>query len=218
MTPATGYDRAMRRSIQILENPDAATLLAADVAWWQAAPASARMVAMDEARRDAERMGIDVSPTHRRRGGVNSDFEGFLELLNTHAVEYLVIGGYAVGFHAVPRFTKDLDVLVRPQPANAERVIAALTAFIGPPDISVERLSSPDLVLMLGIPPTRIDVLTSISGVAFEEAWPRRVEGPYGGQTVWFIGREDLIAAKLAAGREQDLIDVRRLEQAGRQD
>lgn len=201
----------MRPQLRILESPDAGELLDEDVGWWLEAGAPARLAAVDEARRDLELLGRTPMVEERPRA-TNRDFEDFLRLLEEHRVEYLIVGGYAVAFHATPRFTKDLDVLVRPEVANARRLIAALTAFIGDPGISPERFERHETILFIGIPPTRIDVLGSIPGCDFEQAWTRRVEGTYGGQKAWFMGLEDLIAAKRASGREQDLRDVERLQ------
>ncbi|MBI4617764.1 MAG: hypothetical protein HY720_29395 [Planctomycetes bacterium] len=207
----------MKSAIRTLESPSAEDLLDADVSWWLEAAPEERILAVDEARRDLERMGRDGMRRRRNaRRGVSRDFEDFLELLERNQVEYLVVGGYAVAFHSTPRYTKDIDILVRAARKNATRVLAAISEFAGPPDVSAERLARPDLVLMMGLPPTRIDVLTSIDGCDFARAWRRRVRGRYGSQEVWFIGRKDLIAAKKAAAREQDLLDLKRLERAAR--
>lgn len=115
------------------------------------------------------------------------DFEEFIASLNAHRVRYLIVGAYAVGFHARPRATKDINVLVDRTPANA--------------------------LIVLGMPPVRIDVLTSIAGVvAFAPAWKRRSEGRYGATPTYFLSLPDLIAAKAAAGRPQDLADLDVLE------
>ena len=188
--------------------------LDADLAWWAAAGARARVEAVDAARRDAEKMGV-VVPSDPPRG-VNADFEDWLRLLNEEGVQYLVVGAYAVAYYATPRFTKDLDVLFRPTEDNAKKLISALTRFIGAPDVAVSRLTNPDFLMMIGVPPTRIDLLASIDGVDFDEAWARRTRGPYGEQEVFYIGLADLIAAKRAAGRPQDELDLERLERVAR--
>lgn len=100
--------------------------------------------------------------------------------------------------------------------STPRQAIAAMTEFIGAPDLTPERLARPGKVLMFGVPPTRIDVLSSIDGCSFAKAWPRRVESRYGRQKVWFLGLNDLIRAKKAAGRDQDRIDVERLLRAKR--
>ncbi|MEA2718502.1 MAG: hypothetical protein QOJ39_366 [Candidatus Eremiobacteraeota bacterium] len=144
---------------------------------------------------------------------VNSDFADLLHEFNAGGVEYVIVGGQAFGFHAQPRYTKDIDVLVRPNPENAQRVYRALAAFGAPlDDLSVQDLTDADIVFQIGIEPNRIDVLTAIDGVTFDGAWASRVEGSHGGERMWVIGMDDLIASKRAAGRERDLLDVRELE------
>ena len=140
---------------------------------------------------------------------ISKDFEEFFGLLNEHKVRYLVIGGYAVAIHARPRFTDDLDIFVDAGSLNAESVLAALKDFgFGEVGIGLEDLTRADQVIQLGFPPFRIDLLTSISGVSFSEAWERKVTGKYGQQTVFFIGKQDLIASKKGTGRKRDLEDV----------
>lgn len=144
---------------------------------------------------------------------MNSDFRDLFAALNAAGARYLVVGGYALALHAEPRFTKDLDIWVERSPANALAVWNALAAFGAPlADISPDDLASPELVYQLGIPPSRVDLLTSIDGVSFSEAWPRRVEQPYGDQQAYFIGFTDLLENKRAAGRPQDLADLEILE------
>lgn len=145
------------------------------------------------------------------------DFEEFLASLNEHRVRYLIVGGYAVGFHARPRATKDIDVLVDRSPANARRTRAALSAFLGTeaPNITEAKLVDPRTLIVLGVAPVRIDILTSIDGVpSFGAAWKRRVEGSYGAAAAHFISLDDLIVSKSAAGRPQDLADLDVLQRA----
>ncbi|MDB5068942.1 MAG: hypothetical protein JWM87_53 [Candidatus Eremiobacteraeota bacterium] len=144
---------------------------------------------------------------------LNSDFADLLHEFNAGGVEYLVVGGQAFGFHAQPRYTKDVDLLVGLDPENAHRVYRALAAFGAPLDrLTVADLSDPDVVFQIGVEPNRIDILTAIDGVSFEHAWRSRVEGRYGGERMWVIGMDDLIENKRAAARERDLLDVRELE------
>jgi hypothetical protein len=144
---------------------------------------------------------------------MNSDFRDLFAALNAAGARYLVVGGYALALHAQPRFTKDLDIWIERSAENAQAVWDALAAFGAPMSgLSPEDLASPELVYQLGIPPSRVDILTSIDGVSFSEAWPRRVEEPYGDQPASFIGFADLIANKRAAGRPQDLADLEMLE------
>jgi len=145
----------------------------------------------------------------------NSDFSELLSALHESQVKYLVIGGYAVMLYTEPRFTKDLDVWVEPTPENAHRVHAALARFgaplagVGPADFS-----RPGLFYQMGRPPVRVDILTSVTGLEFADAWPRRVEKDLGGVRALFISRDDLIRVKAALGRPLDLIDVEALKKA----
>jgi hypothetical protein len=139
------------------------------------------------------------------------DFVEFIASLNAHRVRYLIVGGYAVGFHARPRATKDIDVLVDKSAANARRTRAALRAFLGAdaPNITEAKLMDPRTLIVLGVAPVRIDILTSIDGVSsFAAAWKRRVEGVYGAADAHYLSLEDLMASKRAAGRPQDLADL----------
>lgn len=143
-------------------------------------------------------------------------FDDFIELLsafNAHKVRYLVVGGYAVSLHAQPRATKDLDILVSPDSANSEAVYAALIRFGAPVEgLSAKDFTELDSFFRMGRPPVMVDILPRISGVDFEEAWQRRVPVELDQSlTVPFISRQDLIAAKISAGRTQDLADVESL-------
>lgn len=148
---------------------------------------------------------------------MNSDFKDLLSIFSEAGVRYLVVGGQAAILYTEPRFTKDFDLWVDAAPSNAQRVFEALARFGAPlGQCRPEDFAVPGSVFMMGVPPTRIDVLTSIEGVEFADAWPRRTEVEVDGLRVSFIGREDLIRNKRAVGRRQDLIDVDRLE--GRMD
>lgn len=140
------------------------------------------------------------------------DLREFIELLSSHGCEFLVVGGHAVAFHGHPRFTGDIDFLLRASAENAKRVLAALRAFgFGALTITVEDLVKPESVVQLGRPPNRIDLLTSISGVDFEKAWDHRVTSELDGITVAFIGLEELLENKRASGRAKDLADFAKL-------
>ena len=143
----------------------------------------------------------------------NFHFSELLKAFNAHGVKYLVVGGYAVMLYSEPRFTKDLDLWVGDNADNATRVFRALAEF-GAPLSGVEPadFAKPDLIYQLGMPPARIDVLTSITGVDFEAAWSRRSEAAYGDVTVPFIGLEDLLHNKRTTARASDLADCERLE------
>lgn len=140
---------------------------------------------------------------------LHKDLREFIELLNSAGVEYLIVGAFAVAWHGYPRFTADIDFLVRPSLDNADAVLAALRTFgFGGLDITREELCKPDQVVQLGAKPNRIDLITSISGVEFEDAWTHRVSGEIDGITVNFIGREELIRNKESTGRPKDLGDA----------
>lgn len=144
------------------------------------------------------------------------DFNELLSAFNAHGVRYLIVGGYAVSLHAQPRATKDLDLLVPPDTANAEAVYAALARFGAPLDgLSPSDFTEPDSFFRMGKPPVMVDILPNISGVDFDAAWQRRVDVQIAdGLTVPFISRQDLLQAKLAAGRPQDLADAASLRAA----
>ncbi len=144
-------------------------------------------------------------------------FEEFVASLNGHSVRYLVIGGWAAGFHGYPRFTKDIDVLIDRTERNAAATRDAIYDFFKgrPPEpIDPERdLMNPEQVLQLGMPPNRIDVLSQVPGIDdFDAAWRRRARGSIGRSKASFAGLDDLLASKRATGRPQDLADVAMLE------
>ncbi len=144
-------------------------------------------------------------------GGLNDDFRDLLSALLEAGVDFLVVGAHAVAAQGHPRATKDLDVLVRPTSDNAPRVLAALGAFGAPLSlhgVRVEDFATPGTVYQLGLPPRRIDLLTRIDGVAFEEAWRGRVEQEVDGLRLPFLGRAELMRNKAVAGRPQDLADL----------
>lgn len=144
---------------------------------------------------------------------VSEDFEELLALLSKKNVRALVVGGYAVTFHAKPRFTKDLDILIDPTPENAQLVLDALKDFgFGSLNIKIEDFTLPGRILQLGRPPSRVDFLTSIKAVPFDEAWSRRVKGRFGQEAIFYIGIDDLIRNKEAVGRPQDKLDVATLK------
>jgi len=143
---------------------------------------------------------------------LNPDFSAFVDACAEHGVRYLVVGGYALAAHGFPRNTKDLDVWVEAEPGNAERLLCALGDFgFGTLDLSVGDFTEPGHVIQLGYPPVRIDLLTSIDGVEFGEAFARSAIVASDGREVRVIGRDDLVANKRASGRLQDLADVERL-------
>jgi hypothetical protein len=144
---------------------------------------------------------------------VNSDFKELFAALNEAEVKYLLVGGYAVGWYAEPRFTKDLDVWVGSSGDNPERVLAALKRFGAPlDDLTVEDLATEGTVFQMGLPPNRIDILTEVSGgVDFETAWASRAQGRFDGVPFNVIGLTELIQNKEAVGRPQDVRDAKLL-------
>jgi hypothetical protein len=144
---------------------------------------------------------------------VNPDFVGLLRELSAAEARFLVVGAYAVSFHSRPRTTGDLDVWIEPTAENAGRVFHALARFGAPmADLSEPDFAKPDVVYQIGVPPRRIDLLTSLTGLTFDEAWRERVPGRLGEVEVPFIGRDALIRNKRALGRARDLADLESLE------
>ena len=151
--------------------------------------------------------------------GLNDDFRDLLILFADAGVEFVIVGAYAVAFHGAPRASGDIDVFIRPSPENAERVFGALARFGAPVQsagATPTDFAQPGLVYQIGLPPRRIDVLTQISGVTFEEAWASRVVAEVDGRAVGFIGREALLKNKEATGRIRDLADAARLRKPPR--
>ncbi len=145
---------------------------------------------------------------------LDQDFNEFVQLLLANDVRFLIIGGYALAAHGAPRYTGDLDTWLWVNSDNADRVLVVLESFgFGSLNITREDLLLPNTVIQLGYPPHRIDLLTGIDGVGFDEAWNRRVEFEVNGRQVPFISREDLITNKRAVARPQDLADVAKLEE-----
>jgi len=143
---------------------------------------------------------------------IQSDFKELLALFNARAVEYLIVGGYALAFHGAPRYTGDLDLYVRPTAENAARIMDALRDFgFGAVGLSESDFIEVDRIVQLGYPPVRIDLVTSISGVSWEEAIRHRVPGNYGGVSVCYLGRDEFITNKRASGRLKDLADIEAL-------
>lgn len=144
---------------------------------------------------------------------MNPDFRDLLAAFNARGVEFLIVGAHALAAHGLVRATKDLDVWVRPEAANAKRVLAALADFGAPlHDLNVDDLARPGLIFQIGVEPIRIDVITAIDGVVFPEAWLARITARFADQDAGVLSREHLIVNKRAAGRDQDLIDVKWLE------
>lgn len=146
------------------------------------------------------------------------DFKDLLSAFNDHGVKYLIVGGYAVSFHAQPRATKDIDLFIKADASNASATYAALASFGAPLDnIRVEDFAEPSNFIRFGREPRAVDILPGIDGVNFDTAWERRVEAVIDtqiGLKANFISEMDLMSAKLAAGRPQDIADVAALRKA----
>ena len=144
---------------------------------------------------------------------LSKDLQEFIRLLNDEGVEYVVVGAWSVAFHGRPRYTGDLDIFLRREPANADRMMRLLKAFgFSSSGLSRDDFLKEDMVVQLGVEPNRIDLLTGISGVSFEEVWTTRTQGRIGELQVNFISRELLIRNKRSANRPKDLGDVDVLE------
>ncbi len=140
------------------------------------------------------------------------DWRAFIESLNSSEVEYLIVGAVALAYHGIPRYTGDLDILIRNSPENSRRLESALQSF----GFAALGLKAADFVdscrvVQLGVPPNRIDLLTSITGVSFDEAWAEKIGAELEGIQVNFIGRQTLIRNKRSSGRPQDLADLQAL-------
>ena len=139
------------------------------------------------------------------------DYEEFIAASKHHGVRYLLIGAHAVALHSRPRATRDLDILLDPTPTNARRALAAVRDFFGGVNLgyTVADLTDPQWIIQLGVAPVRIDLLSGAPGCpSFQAAWRRRVEARFGSVKAHYLGLADLIRAKEAAGRAQDLVDV----------
>ena len=144
---------------------------------------------------------------------LQKDLREFVELLLANNVDFLVVGAHALAFHARPRYTQAVDFFVRSTEANAENILKTIRDFgFESLKLTKEDFTHPDQVIQLGMPPNRIDILTKISDVSFDEAWPRKVAGTLDGLDVFFISREDFVKNKQALGRRKDLADVEEIE------
>lgn len=144
---------------------------------------------------------------------LNPDFKELIRSLNNSEVKYLVVEGYAVAFHGYPRYTKDLDIWIEMSPDNAERIISALQRFgFGDLELDTSDLLEPDSIIQLGYPPVRIDLITSMDGVSFNECHSTRVEAIIDDVSVPFIDLLHLKQNKETTGRYQDLADLENLD------
>ena len=144
---------------------------------------------------------------------MSSDFEDLLRVFNANGVKYLVVGGHAVMLYTEPRYTKDLDLWIEASDENARKVFEALSGFGAPlSGLSAGDFAREGFFYQIGLPPVRVDILMSIDGLRFEDAWPNRQEAELGHQKAWFISRQDLIRNKRASGGHIDLHDAELLE------
>jgi len=146
---------------------------------------------------------------------LEKDFKEFIESLNKNSVRYLIVGSFALSYYSEPRYTKDIDILVDSTASNADRLMTAIREF-GFSDIELgsRDFLEPDQVIQLGIAPLRIDLLTSLKGIPFADAWDRRTSGRYGDIPAFYISKQDLIDHKKLVGRKQDLADIEKLTKA----
>jgi len=145
----------------------------------------------------------------------NSLFKELLRKFNEHQIKYLIVGAYAVMKYTEPRYTKDLDVWIEPSRVNAEKVFRALAEFGAPLDsVTTEDFSNPELIFQIGIAPHRIDILMSVKGLQFAEAWARRIETRFDDVPLQIVSKADLLTAKEAMGRPQDILDAEALRRA----
>ncbi|ACU88940.1 nucleotidyl transferase AbiEii/AbiGii toxin family protein [Desulfomicrobium baculatum] len=143
---------------------------------------------------------------------LQNDFKELLELFNAHDVQYLIVGGYALAYFGAPRYTGDIDIFVKSDSKNASLILKALSDFgFGSAGLKLEDFTNTNNIIQLGYPPVRVDIMTSISGVSWEDAYNNREEGKYGDVRVYFIGLNQYIQNKRASGRKKDLADLEAL-------
>ena len=145
---------------------------------------------------------------------LSNDLREFIELLNSLKVEFVIVGAHALAWHGLPRYTKDMDFLINTSPENAQTMANLIDAFgFGSTGLGADDFQITDQVIQLGMEPNRIDILTGISGVTWEEAWASKVSAELDGLPVWYLGKDAYIKNKLASGRPQDIADVARLRE-----
>jgi len=146
---------------------------------------------------------------------MNSDFKELLQVFNAHEVEYMIVGGYAAIHYSQPRYTKDLDLWIRPTMENAQRIARAFVEFGLPMhNFTIADLADEGFQFFVGVSPVAFDFLTTIKGLVFNEAWKNREGSEEDGIPVLYLGKADLITAKKAVGRDQDLHDIEEIRRA----
>ncbi|HBG27338.1 MAG: hypothetical protein A2Y10_13620 [Planctomycetes bacterium GWF2_41_51] len=144
---------------------------------------------------------------------IQKDYKELLELFNAHKVEYLVVGGFALAFHGAPRFTGDIDLLVKPDVENAKKILAALNDFgFASLNFTEADFLKLENIIQLGYPPFRIDIIMSITGVDWQTAANGKVAGKYGDVDIFFLGKQEFIVNKKASGRLKDLADIEAID------
>ncbi len=144
---------------------------------------------------------------------IQEDFRELLKLLNSQKVKFVIVGGYALAFHGVPRYTGDIDIYIYPDKENSTKIIKAIEEFgFGDIGINIEDFEKQDTVIQIGYPPVRIDLITSLTGVTWEEVFSNSVEGYYADIPVRYIGINELVMNKKALGRKKDLSDIESLD------
>ena len=147
---------------------------------------------------------------------IPNDFKELLALLNSHKVDYIIVGAYALALHGHPRFTGDLDIYVKPDPQNASQILATLKEFgFGSLELEEKDFTEPHRVIQLGMPPVRIDLLTSLTGLTWDDVVASQQEGELGGVPVFFLGKSEYVRNKKALGRHKDIADAETLEEEG---
>lgn len=143
---------------------------------------------------------------------IQPDYKDLLKLFNENEVEYTIVGAFALAYYGVPRYTGDIDIYLKPYKQNADRIISALTEFgFGSLGLGSSDFETENQVIQLGVPPVRIDLITSLTGVSWEEVYNNRQLGHYGDIKVNYIGRDQFIKNKRATGRKKDLADLEML-------
>lgn len=144
---------------------------------------------------------------------VEKDFEELLGLFNKHKVKYCIIGAFAVGFHGYPRYTKDMDIFIEPSLKNGQNIVKALIEFgFGSLKLTPQDFTAKGAIIQLGYEPVRVDLINSIKGCDFSQAWAHREAGRYGKYKVFFMGVDELIKTKKSANRQQDRLDTELLQ------
>ena len=185
-----------------------------EYAYWQSRSPLERLVAMQE-------LSFAFHQERALKLRLGADFCDLLSAFRACSVKYLIIGGWAVSIHAQPRATQDMDIFVSPDKANLEAVYEPLLRFGGPlKNVSKSQFLGPGSYFRVGAPPNQVDIFPGIPGVQFEACWPKRLEVPLDAEGALFanvISAQDLIASKIASGREQDLADVQAIKRAQQQ-